>query len=88
MGWLPFTIAGIVAGICYKNLCECAKKLRKIMFPNEKDKSQIELEQKIKELENKWNNLEEEVQYLKDISLNSKETIEERILNCLQQTRE
>ncbi len=58
------------------------------MFSNVKDKYQVELEQKIKELENKSNNLEEKVQYLKDISLNSKEAIEERILNCLQQTRE
>ncbi|WP_425382709.1 hypothetical protein [Spiroplasma endosymbiont of Melieria omissa] len=88
MGWLPFTIAGIVAGICYKILCECAKKLRPVMSLNVKDKYQLELEQKIKELENRSNNLEEEVQYLKDISLNSKEAIEKRILNCLLQTRE
>ncbi|WP_338962729.1 hypothetical protein [Spiroplasma endosymbiont of Lasioglossum villosulum] len=88
MGWLPFTIAGIVAGICYKILCECAKKLRPVMSSIVKDKYQIELEQKIEELENRSNNLEEEVQYLKDISLNSKEVIEERILNCLLQTRE
>ncbi|BDT04105.1 hypothetical protein SHM_17510 [Spiroplasma ixodetis] len=88
MDWLPFTIAGIVVGICYKILCECAKKLRPVMSSIVKDKYQLELEQKIKELENRSNNLEEEVQYLKDISLNSKEVIEERILNCLLQTRE
>lgn len=84
--WLPFSIAGIIAGICVKQLYKYAKKLKKWMFPNAKDKYQIEFAQKIEEQNNRINNLATELQYLKDIYLNSNPqlAVEENFLNCLQ----
>lgn len=88
--WLPFAIAGLAVGICIKQLYQFAKKLKKWMFPNVKDKYQVEFEQKIEEQTNKINNLEVELHYWQDICLTSKPAavIQEKFLNCLQKIGE
>jgi len=80
MTWLPFVVAGLIAGSVVKGLSEIAKKIKK-WTSSKKDKHEIELEKKLNEQEKKLNEEFEK----KLFSFLTPELKQERILNTFHQ---